>query len=78
MGSDDEETKNSDFESDEDSGEGAEQNVNRFENHTDSNLHVWKLIETNEDEIAIEQGKRIFWQLKRISLQKISILFGFY
>ena len=58
LDSDNEETNNSGFDSDEDSGEGVEQNVNRFENHTDSNLHMWELIETKEDEIAIEQGKK--------------------
>ncbi len=35
----------------------AEQNVNRFEIQTDSNLRVAERDETDEAEIAIEQGK---------------------
>jgi hypothetical protein len=36
----------------------AEQNVNRFEIQTDSNLRVSERNETNDDEIAMEQGTK--------------------
>ena len=49
----------SDHESDEHSVEVAEQNVDRVEIQTDSNLPVWERIETIEVEIAIEQGKKL-------------------
>ena len=49
LDSDDEETNDSDFESDEDIGRRVEQSVNRFEIHNDSNLSAWERIETNED-----------------------------
>jgi hypothetical protein len=53
----DEETNDSGFEFDEHNGEGAGHDVNRFEIHTDSDLHVWGRIESKEDEIAIRQRK---------------------
>jgi hypothetical protein len=59
LDSDDEIINDSDHEADEHSGEGTEQNVDRVEIQTDSNLLVWERIETIEDEIAIEQGKKI-------------------
>ncbi len=57
LDSDDEETNDSSFESKQ-SGETAEQKLNRFEIHTDSDLLVWERIETKEDKITIEQGKK--------------------
>ena len=49
----------SDHESDEHSVEVAEQNVDRVEIQLDSNLPVWERIETDDDEICIEQGEKI-------------------
>ena len=59
LDSDDEIINDSDHESDEHSVEVAEQNVDRVEIQTDSNLPVWERIETIEDEIAIEQGEKL-------------------
>jgi len=57
LDNDDEESNDSSFESDEYSGELAEHNVTRFEIQSDTNLRVAELKETDDDEIAIEQGK---------------------
>ena len=57
LDSDDEDMNDSGFESDENSDERVEENVNRCEIHTDSNLPYWEHIETKEENIAIEQGK---------------------
>jgi hypothetical protein len=43
---------------DERSGEVTQHNGSRFEIHSDSNLRVAERNETNDDEIAIEQGKK--------------------
>ena len=43
----------------EDRGERCEQNVNRFEIHTDLNLPAWERIEPEEDKLEIEQGEKI-------------------
>jgi hypothetical protein len=59
LDSDDEIINDSDHESDEHSVEVAEQNVDRVEIQPDSNVPVWKRTETIEDEIAIEQGKKL-------------------
>ena len=55
---DDEESNDSGFESDEDISEIVEENANRFEIHTNSNVPDWERIETKKDKIAIEQGKK--------------------
>ena len=47
------------YEFDENSVEIAEKNVNRFEIHIDSNMPLWKRIETEEVKIAIEQEEQI-------------------
>ncbi len=54
LDSDDEIINDSYPEFDEQSGEGAEHNVDRVEIQTDSNLPVWERIKTIEDEITIE------------------------
>ena len=59
MDRDDEESIDSSFKSDETSSVIVEENANRFEIHTDSNLPDWERIETKEDNIAIEQGGKI-------------------
>ena len=59
LDSDNEIINDSDHESDEHSVEVAEQNVDRVEIQPDSNVPVWERIETIEDEIAIEQGKKL-------------------
>ena len=59
MDGDDEESNDSSFESDEHNGEVAEHNVIRFEIQSDKNLRVAELNETNDDEITIEQGKKV-------------------
>ncbi len=59
MDNDDEESNDSSFESDDHNGEVAEQNVNRFEIQTDSNLRVAERNETDDDAIAIEQGNKL-------------------
>ena len=58
LDSDDDIINDSDHEFDEHSVEVAEQNVDRDDILTDSNLLVWERIETIDDEIAIEQGKK--------------------
>jgi hypothetical protein len=57
LDSDDEKTSDLGYESFEDTDEKARKNVHHFEIHADSNSVVWERIETEEDEIAIEQGK---------------------
>jgi hypothetical protein len=59
LDSDDEESSDSSFESDEHSGEVAEHNVPRFETQSNYNLRVAERNETNNDQIAIEQGEKI-------------------
>ncbi len=59
MDSDDEKSNDSSFESDEHSGQAVEHNVNRFEIRSNSNLRVAERNETDEDKIAIEQGKQL-------------------
>ena len=59
MDSDDEESNDSSFESDEHNGEVAEDNVSRFEIQIDSDFRVAERNETDDDEIAIEQGEKI-------------------
>ena len=59
LDSDDEESNDSSFESDDYSGEVAEHNVPRFDIQSNSNLRVAERNETNDDEIAIEQGEKI-------------------
>ena len=59
LDSDDEESSDSCFESDEDSREIVEENANRFEIRTKSNLPNWERIETRENKIVIEQGKNL-------------------
>ena len=59
LNSDDEESNNSSFESDEHSGEVAEHNVPRFEIQSNSNSRVAERNETDDDEIAIEQGNKL-------------------
>ena len=59
MDSDDEESNDSSFESDDYSGEVAEHNVPRFDIQSNSNLRVAERNETDDDEIAIEQGKKL-------------------
>jgi hypothetical protein len=59
LDSDDEIINDSDHESDEHNGEGAELNVDRAKIQTSSNLLVWERIETIEDEIAFEQGEKL-------------------
>ena len=56
---DDEESNDSSFESDEHIGEVAEYNVPRFEIQSNSNLRVAERNEIDDDEIAIEQGKKL-------------------
>jgi hypothetical protein len=58
LDSDDEESNDSSFESDDHSGEVAEHNVPRFEIQSNSNLRVAERNEIDDDEIAIEQGKK--------------------
>ena len=58
MNSDEEESNDSSFESDEHSDEVAEHNATRFEIQSDSNLRVAERNETDDDEIAIEKGKK--------------------
>ena len=53
---DDEENNDAGFESDEESDERVEVNVNRLEIDTDSNFPNWGRIENEEDKIANEQG----------------------
>jgi hypothetical protein len=59
LDSDDEVSKDSSFEFDDNSGEVPEQNVNRFEIRSDSNLRVAERNESDDNEIAIEQGKKL-------------------
>jgi hypothetical protein len=59
LDSDDEESNDSSFESDDYSGEVAEHNVPRFDIQSNSNLRVAERNETDDDEIAIEQGKKL-------------------
>ena len=59
LDSDDEETDDSGFESDEDSDERVEENINRCEIRTYPNLPDWERIEIKEDKITIEQGEKI-------------------
>jgi hypothetical protein len=59
LDSDDGETDDSSFESDEDIDERVEENVNRFKIHTDSNVPDWERIKTEEDKIANEQGEKL-------------------
>ena len=77
LDNDDEESNDLSYESDEQSGEVEEHNVNRFEIQTHSNLHVAERNETDDDEIAIEQGGNM-WQHMWISLRKALIPYGFY
>ena len=59
MDSDDKETtSDSGYEFDKESVGIAENNVNHFEIHTNSNSSLCERIETEEDKIAIEQGKK--------------------
>jgi hypothetical protein len=54
LDSDDEEiTSNSGYEFDKKSAGIVENNVTRFEIHTDSNMPLWEIIEFVEDKIAI-------------------------
>ena len=55
LDSDNEKTNDLGFEYDEESGERVEENVNRFEIHTESNSLDWERIENEEDTIAFEQ-----------------------
>jgi hypothetical protein len=56
LDSDDEKTtSDSGYEFDEESAGIVRNNVNRFEIHTNSNMSVWKRIETKDDKIAIEK-----------------------
>ena len=57
--SDDQESNDSSFESDNHDGEVAKHNVHCFEIQINSNLRVAERNETHDDEIAIEQGKKI-------------------
>ncbi len=57
LDSDDKESNDSSFEFDEHGGEMAEYNVPRFEIQSNSNLCVAERNKTDNDEIAIEQGK---------------------
>ncbi len=59
LDSDDEESNFSSFESDEHNGEVAEYDVSRFEIQSDSNLRVAECNETDDDEITIEQWKKL-------------------
>ena len=59
LDSDDEESNDSSFESDDYSGEVAEHNVPRFDIQSNSNLRVAERNETDDDEIVIEQGKKL-------------------
>jgi hypothetical protein len=59
LDSDDEKSNDSSFESDEHSGEVVEHNVPRFEIQSNSNLRVAERNETGDDEISIEQGKKL-------------------
>jgi hypothetical protein len=59
LDSDDKESNDSSFESDEHIGEVPEHNINRFEIRFDSNLRVAQRNKTDEGEIAIEQGETI-------------------
>ena len=59
LDSDDEETNDSGFGSDEDNCERVEENINRFEIHTHSNLPDWERIESKEDKIEIKQGENL-------------------
>ena len=58
LDTDDEGSNDSSFESDEYSGEVAEHNVPRFEIKSNSNSRVAERNENDDDEIAIEQGKK--------------------
>jgi len=58
LDSDDEETSDSRFEYNEDSGERVEEDANRFKIHNGSNFPDWERIETKDDKIAIERGKK--------------------
>ena len=60
MDSDEEKTtSDSDYGIDEDSAEIVEKDINRFKNYIDSNMPLWKRIETKENKSAIEQGKKV-------------------
>jgi len=59
LDSDDEESNDLSFESDEHNGEVAEHNVSRFKIQSDSTLRVAERNEIDDDKIAIEQGKKI-------------------
>jgi hypothetical protein len=76
LDSDDEESNDLRFEFDEHIGEVAKHNVIRFEIQSDTNLRVAERNETDDDEIAILQGKK-HWQHMRISLRKTLIPYGF-
>jgi hypothetical protein len=56
--SDDGESNDLSFESDEHGGEVARHNVTRFEIQSDSNLRIAERNETDDDDTAIEQGKK--------------------
>ena len=58
LDSDDEKSNDSSFKFDEPSGEVAEYNVPRLEIQSNSNLCVAERNEADDDEIAIEQGKK--------------------
>ncbi len=59
MDSDDEESNDSSYESDEHSGEVAEHNVIRYEIQSDTNLRVVERNETDDDKVAIEKGTKL-------------------
>ena len=59
LDSDDEESNDPSFEFDEHSGEVAVYNVPRFEIQSNSNVRVAERNETDDDDIALEQGKKL-------------------
>ncbi len=65
LDSDDEESNDLSFESDEHSGEVAGHNVPRFEIQSNSNVRVVERNEIDDDEIAIAQALVTVLRLKR-------------
>ena len=59
LGSGDLEIGYSVYEPDEESVEIAEKNVQLFEIHTYLNMPLWERIKTQENQIAIEHGKKV-------------------